>query len=52
MQQDVVLVDTGDGGNKSLPMSGYALAHVLYLFSFQYAHEHFPRGAHVVVHTQ
>jgi hypothetical protein len=41
-RQDVVLVDTGDGGNKSLPMSGYALARVLYLFSFQYAREHFP----------
>jgi hypothetical protein len=38
----VVLVDTGDGGNKALPMSGYALARVLHLFSFNFAGEDFP----------
>ena len=32
-QQDMVLVNTGNGGNKALPMSGHALAHILLLFS-------------------
>jgi hypothetical protein len=41
-RQDVVLVNTGDGGNKALPMSGYAVAWVLHLFSFTYADEYFP----------
>jgi hypothetical protein len=41
-RQDVALVDTGDGGNKALPMSGYAVARVLCLFSFQYVGKDFP----------
>jgi hypothetical protein len=41
LRQDVVLVDTGDGGNKELPMSGFAVARVLLFFSFQYAGEDF-----------
>jgi hypothetical protein len=40
-RQDVVLVDTGDGGNKELPMSGFTVARVLLFFSFQYAGENF-----------
>src|ERR1700761_3650483 len=35
-RQDVVLVNTGNRGNKALPMSGYALACILLLFSFKY----------------
>ena len=41
-RQDVALVDTRDGGNKALLMSGYAVACVLCLFSFQYASKDFP----------
>jgi hypothetical protein len=41
-RQDVVLVNTGDGGNKALPMSGYALARVLLLFSFKHDGETVP----------
>ncbi len=41
-RQDVVLVNTGEGGNKDLPISGYTVARVLLLFSFEYAGENFP----------
>jgi len=41
-RQDMVLVDTGDGGNYELPMSGYIVARVLVFFSFKYAGEDFP----------
>ncbi|KAH8978470.1 hypothetical protein EDB86DRAFT_3090503 [Lactarius hatsudake] len=39
---DVVLVNTGDGGNKALPMSGYAAARVLFFFSLEHSGENFP----------
>ena len=42
MQQDMVLVNTGEGGNKDLPISGYTIACILLLFSFEYASENFP----------
>lgn len=41
-RQDVVLVNTGDGGNNELPMSGYSAARVLLFFSFKYSGQHFP----------
>ena len=41
-RQDTVLVDTGDGGNMQLPMSGYVVARVLLFFSFTYAGNDFP----------
>src|SRR6266702_6072659 len=42
LQQDMVLVNTGEGGNKDLPISGYTIACILLLFSFEYASENFP----------
>ncbi|KAH9033904.1 hypothetical protein EDB85DRAFT_2073730 [Lactarius pseudohatsudake] len=39
---DVVLVNMGDGGNKALPMSGYAAARVLLFFSLEHSGETFP----------
>ena len=41
-RQDTVLVNTGEGGNTSLPMSGYIVARVLLFFSFNYAGDDFP----------
>jgi hypothetical protein len=41
-RQDTVLVNTGDGGNMQLPMSGYVVARVLLFFSFTYAGNDFP----------
>ena len=35
-------MNTGEGGNKDLPISGYTVACVLLLFSFEYASENFP----------
>ena len=35
-------MDTGNGGNITLPMSGYTIARVLIFFSFKYAGETFP----------
>lgn len=35
-------MNTGDGGNHALPISGYVVARVLLLFSFEYAGEDFP----------
>ena len=35
-------MDTSDGGNYELPMSGYIVACVLIFFSFKYAGEDFP----------
>jgi len=35
-------VNTGEGGNTSLPMSGYIVARVLLFFSFNYAGDDFP----------
>ena len=35
-------MDTGDGGNDKLPMTGYIVARVLVFFSFKYAGEDFP----------
>ena len=42
LQQDTVLVNTGEGGSTSLPMSGYIVARVLLFFSFNYAGNDFP----------
>ncbi|KAH8988107.1 hypothetical protein EDB92DRAFT_1935954 [Lactarius akahatsu] len=39
---DVVLVNMGDGGNKDLPMSGYAVAQVLLFFSLEHGGDKFP----------
>ena len=41
-RQDTVLVNTGEGGNTCLPMSGYVVAWVLFFFSFNYAGDNFP----------
>ncbi|KAH8983882.1 hypothetical protein EDB92DRAFT_1803540 [Lactarius akahatsu] len=41
-QHDVVLVNMGDGGNKDLPMSGYAVARVLLFFSLEHGGDKFP----------
>jgi len=38
----MVLVDTGNGGNDKLLMTGYIIAWVLVFFSFTYAGEDFP----------
>ncbi|KAH9023276.1 hypothetical protein EDB85DRAFT_2075341 [Lactarius pseudohatsudake] len=41
-RHDVVLVNMGDGGNKDLPMSGYAVARVLLFFSLEHGGDKFP----------
>ncbi|KAH8977870.1 hypothetical protein EDB92DRAFT_1821978 [Lactarius akahatsu] len=41
-QHDMVLVNMGDGGNKDLPMSGYAVAQVLLFFSLEHSGDKFP----------
>ena len=41
-RQDTVLVNTGDGGNTQLPMSGYVVVRLLILFSFTYNGHDFP----------
>ncbi|KAH8981496.1 hypothetical protein EDB92DRAFT_1937010 [Lactarius akahatsu] len=41
-RHDVVLVNMGDGGNKDLPMSGYAVARVLLFFSLEHSGDKFP----------
>ena len=35
-------MDTGNGGNDKLPMTGYTIARVLVFFSFTYAGDDFP----------
>jgi len=42
LQQDTVLVDTGNRGNMQLPMSSYVAAWVLFFFSFTYAGDKYP----------
>ncbi|KAH9005470.1 hypothetical protein EDB86DRAFT_3061736 [Lactarius hatsudake] len=42
LRYDVVLVNMGDGGNKALPMSGYAATRVLFFFSLKHSGENFP----------
>ncbi|KAH8994189.1 hypothetical protein EDB92DRAFT_1934362 [Lactarius akahatsu] len=41
-RHDVVMVNMGDGGNKDLPMSGYAVARVLLFFSLEHSGDNFP----------
>ena len=41
-RQDTVLVNTGNGGNTQLPMSGFVVARVLLFFSFIYGGNNYP----------
>ena len=41
-RQDTVLVNTGEGGNTQLPLSGYVVARLLIFFSFTYDGRGFP----------
>lgn len=50
-RQDVVLVNTGDGGNNELPMSGYSTARVLLFFFLQVLWQTFSRGTCMVVYS-
>ena len=40
-RQDTVLVNTGEGRNTCLPMSGYIVAQILFFFSFNYSGDDF-----------
>jgi len=41
-RQDTVLVNTGNGGDTQLPMSGFVVARVLLFFSFTYGGKDYP----------